>query len=267
MNTHREQYGKTFDPSAALYERVRPSYPEELIDDIVNISGLPSDGRILEIGCGTGKATEPFARKGYSLDCLDIGPDLAAIAAEKFKDFNDVQVNIGSFETWNNAERAYNLIIAAASFHWIDPQIRFIKSADMLGTNGALAVFTNKHVRKDEGFFARVQDVYQTHAPSMDQIRSERKKLWTEPVPGEDLFEKPIVKKYPWVVEYSAEDYVGLLGTYSDHLSLPDEQRSSLFNAIDRLIQNEYAGSVQMHYMAELKLWMKKPNKVPHGSR
>lgn len=98
MNSNRKRYGKTFGSSASQYERVRPSYPKALIDDVISLSDLPNEGRILEIGCGTGKATALFAGKGYSLDCLDIGENLAAIAADKFKDLDNVHVSVSSFE-------------------------------------------------------------------------------------------------------------------------------------------------------------------------
>lgn len=264
MNSERERFGKTFDPSADLYERVRPSYPRDLIDDVVRLSGLPKKGRILEIGCGTGKATELFAERGYALDCIEIGEDLASIAAKKFKDLDYVHVYISSFENWDARSASYDLIIAAASFHWINPQVKFSKSAVLLRETGALADFTNKLVRNNEGFFARVQEVYRTYAPSMERIKSEQRKLWTEPVLGKDLFNEPIIRRYPWVAEYSAEDYVALLGTYSDHLSLPEDERSSLFGRIAELIHDEYAGIVRRHYEAVLTLRTVRPNKAFH---
>ncbi len=46
--------GATFDEVAELYDRVRPGYPEELFDDVAEISGIPPEGRMLEIGAGTG---------------------------------------------------------------------------------------------------------------------------------------------------------------------------------------------------------------------
>ena len=73
----------TFNKVARLYSEMRPSYPEALIEDVVSLSGIPPDGRILEVGCGPGQATVPFARRGYAMLCLDIGADLIAIAAEK----------------------------------------------------------------------------------------------------------------------------------------------------------------------------------------
>ena len=57
-----------FDQAALDYDEVRPGYPEELIEDVISISAIPKDGRILEIGCGTGQATIPFAKRGYSIN-------------------------------------------------------------------------------------------------------------------------------------------------------------------------------------------------------
>jgi 2-polyprenyl-3-methyl-5-hydroxy-6-metoxy-1,4-benzoquinol methylase len=58
---------------AGIYEEIRPSYPEELIHDIISITKLKSDGRILEIGAGTGNATIQFANKGYQIRAIDGG--------------------------------------------------------------------------------------------------------------------------------------------------------------------------------------------------
>ena len=48
---------ESFNEMAQLYEKARPSYPEELIDDIIIKTNLGLKDRLLEIGAGTGKAT------------------------------------------------------------------------------------------------------------------------------------------------------------------------------------------------------------------
>ena len=69
MAEERTKLRGVFDEAALLYHEVRPGYPEELFDDVVALSGIPSGGRILEIGCGTGQATVPLARRGYRGYC------------------------------------------------------------------------------------------------------------------------------------------------------------------------------------------------------
>ncbi len=85
MNNNRHYLRKTFNQSASLYDQIRPGYPNSLIDDVIALSGIPKQGRILEIGCGTGKATKLFASRGYPMDCLDMGGDLATVGASKTK--------------------------------------------------------------------------------------------------------------------------------------------------------------------------------------
>ncbi len=66
-----------FDEVAELYDDVRPNYPEALIEDVIALSGIERDGRILEVGCGPGKATIPFARRGYRMLGIELGEHLA----------------------------------------------------------------------------------------------------------------------------------------------------------------------------------------------
>jgi SAM-dependent methyltransferase len=256
MSRYDEKLRATFNKSAQWYDRARPGYPVELIDDVICLSAIPRHGRILEIGCGTGKATEMFAHRGFSMVCLEIGRDLAAVAAQKFHDTNCVQIVERSFEEWEPDDQLFDLVIAATSFHWVDPAIAFSKSAAVLRANGSLAVFSNRHIRQEEGFFHEVQAIYQTYATSMiaaAKTRSDRK----EPA-DKAMFETPTERRYQWAVEYTAADYIDLLGTYSDHISLPDSERQSLFAHIAALIDQKYDGRVHKHYESVLLLYRKR---------
>jgi ubiquinone/menaquinone biosynthesis C-methylase UbiE len=244
----------TFNDSAEWYDRVRPGYPEALVEDVISLSGISRGGQILEIGCGTGKATELFACRGYAMLCLEIGTDLAAVARQKFRDSENIQITVSSFEEWESGGRVFDLVIAATSFHWVDSAIAYVKSAEMLRPNGSLAVFWNTHIRQDEGFFLRVQDIYRAYAPSMMTTNNPND---YEPL-GTAVFGDTIVKSYKWAVEYKAKEYIDLLGTYSDHISLPAVDRSNLFSGIADLVNREYGGKVLKHYETVLKLRRKR---------
>lgn len=254
MSENREQLRKTFDQSAEVYDHIRPSYPDALIDNVIYLSGIPEQGRILEIGCATGKATEPFAFRGYSMDCLDIGIDLAELAARKFGGLDNVRIIVHSFEEWESPNNAYDLVIAATSFHWVDPAVAYVKSAEVLNATGALAVFSNAHIQKDQGFFADVQEVYRLHVPEWFQPvgNSKPSDPVAAPQPGIDRFHEPTRRVYPWKTSYTAEEYITLLSTYSDHIALPDGKRQALFDDIEELIKEQYNGKVLKYYEATL---------------
>ena len=50
----REQLRTRFEEVPELYDRARPTYPEELFEDLAALAGLGEGARVLEIGCGTG---------------------------------------------------------------------------------------------------------------------------------------------------------------------------------------------------------------------
>ena len=257
MRKDLESLRATFNSSAEWYDQVRPGYPEALIDDVISLSAIPEGGEILEIGCGTGKATELFAARGYAMLCLDIGADLVAVAVRKFRDSATVQIALSSFEQWESGGRLFDLVIAATSFHWIDPAVAYVKSAAILKTNGSLAVFSNTHIRRNEGFFLRVQDVYRSSAPSLVSAAANTNGFEGEPMDSA-LFCDPVVRSYRWAKEYNAKQYVDLLGTYSDHINLPASERRDLFSGIADLIDREYGGRVVKHYETVLKLHTKR---------
>ena len=240
----------TFNTAATLYEEVRPGYPAELIQDIINLSGLNDHSRILEIGCGTGKATRPLAERGYELICLDIGADLIAVAKEKLRDFPNVSFVEQGFEAWEPAGK-FDLIISATAFHWVDPKVKYLKASEILQSDGFLAVFSNQHVRKNEGFFAESQELYAKYYLPPTTNRPPH----STDTPGMEAFHTPIQHVYPWTQTYSSEQYIKLLGTYSGHIALPDKNRQLLFEGIVNLIETKYDGQVTKNYEAVLDLW------------
>lgn len=130
-----------YDSVAKEYEKIRPQYPQELIDTLISVTGINLKSRLLEIGAGTGKATMPLARKGYKINCIEIEPKMAEILKNKCND-SDVAVIIDDFETWKNRkEDTYDLIYSAQAFHWIDERIKYKKCHSLLNNNGQIGVF------------------------------------------------------------------------------------------------------------------------------
>jgi SAM-dependent methyltransferase len=60
-----------FDDAAKLYDKVRPPYPEEIVEHIIPLAALPTQARIFEVGCGTGQRRLPFAKRGYAVVAVE----------------------------------------------------------------------------------------------------------------------------------------------------------------------------------------------------
>jgi SAM-dependent methyltransferase len=260
-NNEREQLRTTFDEVAHLYDQARPGYPEALFEDVVSLSGIPPHGRILEIGCGTGQATLPLARRGYRILAVELGANLAAVARRNLAAYPEVEVHTGAFEAWPLEAGAFDLAIAATAFHWIDPAIGYPKTAAALRPGGALAIFGNLHVRGESSqeFFDAVQEVYQREAPELiprdykplphpDAVPEPEKAAITQT----GLFGPVTVRRYRWDQEYDAASYLRVLDTYSGHRNLKPAKRARLFRGIAELIDRDYHGRIIKAYLTML---------------
>ena len=57
---------------------------------------------------------------------------------------------------------------------------------------------------------------------------------------------------HPFLTQsYSSEEYLGLLSTFSDHITLPETQRDALFAEIRKLI-DEHGGTIEKPYRSAL---------------
>lgn len=249
----RETLRQTFDQAAGLYDRARPAYPDALTDDLVALAGLAPGDRLLEIGCATGKATLPLARRGFRISCVELGASLAAVARRNLAGY-DVEVVHGQFEDWDR-EDSFALVYAATAWHWIDPAVRYQRAWQALRADGHLAFWEATHVFPDDGdpFFEAIQRVY-------DEIGEELPPGASQPRPGElpdqraeieasGLFSVVAVRQYDWERIYSAEEYIELLSTFSGHIAMEDWQRERLFGEIRRLLADR---PVRRHWGAVL---------------
>src|SRR5687767_7956821 len=129
----------TFDSVAERYDRARPPYPIAIFDDLAASAKLERGSRVLDIGAGTGLATVPLAERGCDVVAIELGPELAAIAARRLAAFPSAHVVIASFEDWPLPGAPFDAVVSATAFHWIDPRIRVAKAAAALRAGGTLA--------------------------------------------------------------------------------------------------------------------------------
>ena len=246
----------TFNAVATEYERARPIYPDALIQDVLDFSQLPADGRILEIGSGTGKGTESFAGRGYTIDCVEHGSDLCEIARQKLSHDPRVTVNCAPFEDWQSHDSRFDLAISATAFHFISLEIGYPKVARLLKPNGTLAFFWTIHVPSYSDVFTQMREVYRAVAPTLDDSAFDPYGLiegLRRTIEGTHRFGAVSQRTYSWTEEYDADRYIELLSTNSKHALLPDATRVELFKRLRATI-TEHGGSVTKIHLVALYL-------------
>jgi SAM-dependent methyltransferase len=248
-----------FEQVPELYDRARPTYPEELFDDLAALAGLRPGARLLEIGCGTGQATLPLARRGYSVVCVELGAGLAAVARRKLAQFPEVEIVDGNFETWEPERGGFDAVVAFTALHWVDPELRYAKPARLLREGGHLAVGGTLHVRRPDGdpFWVEVQEDYDAVVPSDDNQPPpfpETVESLREEIEAGGRFEYVAWRTYLWDQAYTAEEYIALLSTYSGHRALEPARREDLYGRIRRRIEARPAGRVTKTYLTMLNV-------------
>ena len=238
----------TFENVADIYDEVRTGYPEELVEDIVGLSGLPSNGRILEIGCGPGNATISFARRGYRILAVELGERLCELAAEKCRAYPGVEIVNLAFEDWQLDERAFDLAVAADSFHWIPPEVGYPKVAGALKDSGSAAFFWRVPVDAKTDLSRAIDSAYQETAP---QFANPDKRFTAEWLVGVILenfrasgqFGEVTTKQYSWSETLTAEQVIRGLRTCSMHQGIDEVMRENLYASIGKVIEG-FGGKV-----------------------
>lgn len=255
----RQQLRGTFDSAADLYQEARPEYPEQLYDTLVETAGLDVGDRLLEVGCATGKATLPLARRGFRITCLEIGPALAAAARRNLAGFPQVEVVESAFETGNPPiSNGFDLVFAATAWHWLDPAVRYRRACQLLRPAGHLAFWSAKHVFPDGGdpFFREIQEVYEEIGEGLPADA-------TWPRPGDlpddrgeiertGLFEVVMVRHFDWETIYDGDEYLRLLDTFSGHIAMEAWKRDRLYGEIRRRLLRRSDGRLARHWGAVL---------------
>ncbi len=255
-DAERKSRRDVFQLLTADYDAVRPGYPVELLEASLALGRLGTGSRILEVGCGTGQATEWYARKGLVILALDRSPAMVARARRRLATHSNVTLACRDFERDPPSE-IFDGLIAATSYHWLDPSTRVEQCARRLRVEGALVLLWHTHPLPYTSFFAEVQPIYRRVVPgwtpppspgmSGDRIQAVRDELTLS-----RFFEHPARRDVRWERTYDRDSYLSLLNTYSDHALLAEEQRLTLFEQIGELIERRYSGEVVRPYQTEL---------------
>jgi SAM-dependent methyltransferase len=258
--TDPETLRRTFGAVAASYQRVRPDYPAELYGDLLAVTGLRAGERLLEVGCATGKATVPLARRGFRITCVELGADLARVARANLAGFG-VEIVEGAFEDWRPpAELRFGLVFAATAWHWIDPAQRYRRAWEALRPGGYLAFWSAEHVFPDDGdpFFREIQQVYEEIGeglpPGAGFPRPGELHTYEGEIAASGLFDMVHVRHFDWERRYDADQYIGLLETFSGHIIMAAWQRDRLYGAIRSRLAERPDGTLRRQWGAVLHI-------------
>lgn len=248
------RYGKVFDEIAAEYDRHRPTYPDELVDQACQVAGIGSGDHVLEVGCGSGQLTRGLVTRGLHVTALEPGKNLTALARQNLDGAGQVEFVNARFEYAPLPRERFQAVFSASAFHWIDPEVSWQKAADVLVPGGTLALVQYcgieepRSKRDQDATLAALRKVAPDIAADwptyrdldgtlagMEQRRGNVSEVWAW-LGGYDigrghagrLFGDVQVAVMPKLLEHTADELNAVVRTMSFHARLSPGQRQAL---------------------------------------
>lgn len=230
---------ESFGVDAQRYDQARPGYPAALVTRIVDGSPGPA---VLDIGCGTGIAARQFQAAGHTV--LGVEPD-ARMA--DFARARGLDVEVATFEAWQPAGRTFDSVIAAQSWHWVDPSTGATKAAQVLRPGGRLTIFGHAYeppAEVAEPFAA----AYRRAAPDspfsngparrpLDLYRTAYAKV-ADQICATGQFHATQQWEFGWEQSYTRDQWLDLLPTTGGLTRLRPDQLTAVLDAVGDAIDS-----------------------------
>lgn len=232
-----------FDEVVLNYDKRRANYGIQLFHDIMDYSGITADKSIIEVGCGTGKATGFFLKTGCSVTAVELGKNLSLYTKRKYKNYSNLKVIQSSFEDYECNDNKFDMLYSATAFHWIPPEIGYKKSYRIIKDGGTLALFWSKSSlnNKNDLLYRKIQSIYYKLLPQLGSDETKNNQASRYPIIKKQIAEYGFVDfqfhLYHNIRAMTGEEYVELLDTYSDHRALDKIIRVPLYNSIKAAIE------------------------------
>ena len=222
---------RVFDTIPEQFDRFRPRYSPELFDSLIGYAGIGPGKRVLELGPGTGQATDPILATGCEYHAIELGEHLAAKMREKYGRFPNFYIVNDDFITHDFGGQRFDMIYSAATIQWIPEEVAFPKTFGLLKPGGTLAMMLTKADYKtpNEGLYARIQALYDRYFKPEIPYTYGGFRYDHAPDYGYTDFER---RDFRGRREMDPDEYVSYCGTHCDHIVIPEPYKTPFFEGL-----------------------------------
>ena len=225
------EFRKIFDTIPEQFDKFRPRYSPELFEFLIEYAKIGPDKSVLEIGPGTGQATDPILRTGCDYHAIELGEHLYAKMLEKYSCFSNFHIVNDDFITHDFGNRRFDMVYSAATIQWIPEEIAFPKTFELLKPGGILAMMLTKSDYKtpNEALYEKIQLLYDKYyRPEIPYTHGGFKydnasKYGYADFERHDFYGRRVM---------SPDEYVSFCGTHCDHIVIPEPYKTAFFDAL-----------------------------------
>ncbi len=223
-----------FDTIPEKFDKWRVRYNPALFDYIIKATGLGTGKSCLEIGPGTGQASDFAIQSGADYLAIELGSHLADKMREKYSSYPNFHIVNDDFETHDFEGKKFDLIYSAATIQWIKEDVAYSRVYELLKDGGYLAMCLMRSEYKSENpeLYEEIQKVYD-ECFDTDQPYDQHFDYMNGGSYGLTFIEE---KSFPGRREYTAEEHEEYMGTHSTHIAIKEESRTPFFNGVREAI-------------------------------
>ena len=236
------EFRKIFDTIPEQFDKFRPRYSQELFDALIEYAALGPEKAVLEIGPGTGQATDPILRTRCDYHAIELGEHLCAKMAEKYSRLPNFHIVNDDFITHDFGEQRFDLVYSAATIQWIPEDVAFSKTFSLLKPGGVLAMMLTRADYKtpNEDLYAKIQKLYDRYYRPEIPYTHGSFRYDNAPNYGYVDFER---RDFRGRREMDPDTYVSYCGTHCDHIVIPEPYKTLFFEGLRNTVR-ESGGKV-----------------------
>jgi SAM-dependent methyltransferase len=264
-----EQEGRAlFGADPLNYDEIRPPYPEQIYEFLLTTGALRANRSTLEIGAGTGLATRRLLDFGVNpLAVIEPDPRFIPMLTSLARLYKaEVRCITESFEEAVLPNSHYDLVVAATSFHWIQPSIGLAKVAAILKPGGHVALWWNVFgdLDREDPFHEATRTILQPLASSPSGA--------PDALPGpldtqarltdfsrSGQFDPAEFMAYRWTLVLNTAQVGALYATFSPIGRLPEERRKTILHRLMEVAERHFGGTVERNMVSPVYVARRKP--------
>jgi SAM-dependent methyltransferase len=250
----RQPFG--LDPSG--YEAGRPDYPSFVYDNLRTRCGLVPGARVLEVGPGTGLVTRRLLTAGALVQALEPDPSLASYLRQA-NPTEDLQVIGSSLEEAELDHAAFDLVVAATSFHWVHQEVGLRKLGTAVKPGGWIALWWTlfRDPNHPDPFSTAVEQLL---GPSTRGAFDEQGR---PPFQLDDEHRRGDLARWakladvtsevvPWACILTPPQARGLYASMASVIRRPLSEQQTLLDEIELLATKKFGGRVERNFVTAL---------------
>ena len=225
------EFRKVFDLIPEQFDRHRPRYCAELFDALIEYAGISAGMSVLELGPGTGQATEPVLNTGCDYHAIELGEHLYETMKRKYGHLTNFHIVNDDFITHDFIDQKFDMVYSAATIQWIPEEIAFPKTFALLKPGGTLAMMltVSDYKTPDETLYANIRKVYSEYFKPEIPYMHGGFRYDSAPAYGYTDFER---REFYGKRVMTADEYVSFCGTHCDHIVVPEPYRTPFFEGL-----------------------------------